>query len=85
MTLSGKNLALVALIASAAVSAEAVAQVDVPEHAAAAGRDTTTHFAPITLHADLSERLLTVKRGDQTIKTYQVAVGQPRYPTPPGN
>ena len=28
--------------------------------------------------------MLTVKRGDETIKTYQVAVGQPRYPTPPG-
>src|SRR5690242_7810178 len=84
MIASRKNLALFALLASVTVSASAVAQVDVPERAASAGRDTTTHFAPITLHADLSTRMLTVKRGDETIKTYQVAVGQPRYPTPPG-
>ena len=85
MIKSRKNLALLTFIASAAVSAGAAAQVGVPEQAASAGRDTATHFAPITLHADLSSRMLTVKRGNETIKTYQVAVGQPRYPTPPGS
>jgi lipoprotein-anchoring transpeptidase ErfK/SrfK len=85
MTLNRKNLALLALIASASVSVRALAQIEVPEHAAAAGRDTTTHFAPVTLHADLSSKMLTVKRGGQTIKTYQVAVGQDRYPTPLGS
>ena len=84
MTLFRKNLALLALIASAGVSARAVAKVGVPENAASSGRDTTTRFAPITLHADLSSRMLAVKRGNETIKTYQVAVGQPKYPTPPG-
>ena len=85
MILSRKNLAAVTLIASAAMGASAAAQVGVPESAPTAGRDTTTHFAPISLHADLSTRMLTVKRGDEIIKTFQVAVGQPRYPTPPGS
>ena len=85
MTLSRKNLAVLTLIASALAGGTAAAQVGVPESAPTAGRDTTTHFAPISLHADLSSRMLTVKRGDEIIKTYQVAVGQPRYPTPPGS
>ena len=85
MTLNRKNLAFLAVIASATISACASAQIEVPEHAAAAGRDTTTHFAPVTLHADLSSKILTVKRGGETIKTYQVAVGQDRYPTPLGS
>ena len=85
MVISRKNLAVLTLIASAMVGGTAAAQVGVPESAPTAGRDTTTHFAPISLHADLSSRMLTVKRGDEIIKTYQVAVGQPRYPTPPGS
>jgi lipoprotein-anchoring transpeptidase ErfK/SrfK len=85
MILSRKNLAVITLIASAAIGGSAAAQVGVPESAPTAGRDTTTHFAPISLHADLSTRMLTVKRGDEIIKTFQVAVGQPRYPTPPGS
>ncbi|HJQ10749.1 MAG TPA: L,D-transpeptidase [Gemmatimonadaceae bacterium] len=84
MTLSRKNLALLALIASAAAGRGAIAQVGVPEQAASAGRDTTTHMAPVSLQADLSKRMIFVKRGGETIKTYQVAVGQERYPTPTG-
>jgi len=84
MTLSRKNLALLTFVASVAGMGKAAAQPDIPENAATAGRDLTTHMAPITLHADLSSRMLTVKSGGQTIKTFQVAVGQPRYPTPPG-
>jgi len=84
MMLSRKNLAVVTLIASALVGGTASAQISVPESAPTAGRDTATHFAPISLHADLSTRMLTVKRGNEIIKTYQVAVGQDRYPTPLG-
>jgi len=84
MMLSRKNLAVVTLIASALVGGAASAQIGVPESAPTAGRDTATHFAPISLHADLSSRMLTVKRGNEIIKTYQVAVGQDRYPTPLG-
>ncbi|HJP85790.1 MAG TPA: L,D-transpeptidase [Gemmatimonadaceae bacterium] len=85
MIASRKKLAMLTLIASAAVSAGAAAQIEVPQHAASAGRDTTTHLAPIRLVADLSARTLKVKRGDETIKTFDVAVGQDRYPTPRGS
>jgi lipoprotein-anchoring transpeptidase ErfK/SrfK len=40
---------------------------------------------PLTLRADLSARMLFVMQGGTTIKTYTVAVGQERYPTPPGS
>src|SRR5437588_378894 len=84
MIQSRKNLAALTLIASALLGTTATAQVAVPEAAPTSGRDTTTHFAPLSLHADLRSRMLTVKRGDRIIKTYQVAVGQDRYPTPLG-
>lgn len=35
--------------------------------------------------ASLDERKLYLKMGDETIETYPVAIGQPRYPTPRGN
>jgi len=38
----------------------------------------------VTMTADLSTRKLTVMRGGEVIKEYDVAVGQPRYPTPRG-
>jgi len=88
MILSRKHLAVLSLIASAGVTGCAAAQVGVPEQAAVAGRDSNPgepeHAAPVTLHADLSTKMLTVKRGGQTVKTYQVAVGRDRYPTPTG-
>jgi lipoprotein-anchoring transpeptidase ErfK/SrfK len=40
--------------------------------------------APVRLYADLGARILTVQAGGQKVKTFAVAVGQPRYPTPPG-
>ena len=36
------------------------------------------------LSADLSSRKLTVMRGGDVLKEYDIAVGQPRYPTPRG-
>jgi lipoprotein-anchoring transpeptidase ErfK/SrfK len=38
----------------------------------------------LTLAADLSTRRLTVTRGGEVIKEYDVAVGKPQYPTPRG-
>ena len=39
---------------------------------------------PLELRASVSERMLYVKRGDTTLKTFQVAVGTDDYPTPKG-
>jgi len=47
-------------------------------------RDLGTLSSPVSLKADLSSRTLTVLGADGVIKTFQVAVGQPKYPTPPG-
>jgi murein L,D-transpeptidase YcbB/YkuD len=39
----------------------------------------------LVLSADLTLRRLTVTRGGEVVKEYDVAVGQPRYPTPTGS
>ncbi|HEV7388043.1 MAG TPA: L,D-transpeptidase [Gemmatimonadaceae bacterium] len=77
----------------------ACAQLEIPRTAPTVGRDTSAQPAeatvtkavteprdegPLTLRADLSSRMLFVKRGETTVQTYSVAVGQDRYPTPPG-
>jgi len=88
MTLSRKNLAFIAGLASLTLTACASAQIGVPESAPTAGRDTAAvevaHVVPVSLLADVSKRMIAVQRGGQTIKTYSIAVGQDRYPTPHG-
>lgn len=39
----------------------------------------------VALSADLNTRKLTVTRGGEVIKEYDVAVGKPQYPTPTGS
>ena len=39
----------------------------------------------VTLSADLDTRKLTVSRGGEVIREYDVAIGQPQYPTPTGS
>jgi hypothetical protein len=39
----------------------------------------------LTLTASLSERTLTVRRGDETVKVYSIAVGTGKHPTPAGS
>src|SRR3954469_1360156 len=64
------------------------AQIDLPPTAATAGKDgpsaAGTYDEPLLLTAELSARRLTVRRGGAVLKTYAVAVGSERYPTPPG-
>jgi lipoprotein-anchoring transpeptidase ErfK/SrfK len=90
MPISDKILAALILAGAATLANPAVAQIEIPRTAPTAGRDTVSEqadmvVAPLRLTADLSARMLTVKHGDTTLKTYQVAVGQERYPTPPGS
>ena len=71
------------LIAAAGVATLGAASLPV------AGRtDTTTiarqDSAVFALHAVLAERKLYEMRGTDTVKVYDVAVGQPEYPTPVG-
>lgn len=90
MPISHKLFAALILAGAAGMAEPAVAQIEIPRTAPTAGRDTVAEpgelaVAPLTLTADLSARMLTVKHGDTTLKTYQVAVGQERYPTPAGS
>lgn len=39
---------------------------------------------PLELVVDVSDRTLTVQQGDEVLRTYTVAVGRERYPTPRG-
>jgi lipoprotein-anchoring transpeptidase ErfK/SrfK len=100
MTIPRNALAALALITSGLTAATACAQLEIPRTASLVGRDTTaiadstgvtgavaSHMeeGPLTLRADLSSRILTVMQGDTKIKTYSVAVGSERYPTPAGD
>lgn len=90
MTLSRQTLGLFAILAAPLTTDAALAQIDLPPTAVTAGRDTTTAQplvaeAPLVLKANLSARMLVVQRGDSTLKTYAVAVGQDEYPTPIGS
>jgi lipoprotein-anchoring transpeptidase ErfK/SrfK len=89
MIASRKVLALLIVPAVAALSVGASAQTELPRNAMTAGRDTTperpaVQDEPLTLEANLGARILIVRRGDSTLKTYAVAVGQDKYPTPLG-
>jgi lipoprotein-anchoring transpeptidase ErfK/SrfK len=90
MIISRKILASFIVPMVAALSVGASAQIEVPRTAPTAGRDTspeqpTAQEAPLILKANLGARILFVTRGDSTLKTYAVAVGQEKYPTPLGS
>ena len=89
MAISPKILASLIAASVYAVSSCAHAQIELPPTAATAGRDTspqqlTAQEAPLVLKANLRARILFVTRGDSTLKSYAVAVGQDKYPTPLG-
>jgi lipoprotein-anchoring transpeptidase ErfK/SrfK len=90
MTIYRKTFA--GLIATAAILGckTASGQIELPRTALTAGRDSTIEApavadAPLTLQADLGARILIARQGNNTIKTYTIAVGQDRYPTPLGH
>jgi len=84
MTISRKTLVALTFLTAGCASA----QIEVPRTAVVAGKDYSVvapaSDAPLTLRADLSARRLIAKKGDITLKTYPIAVGQDRYPTPVG-
>ena len=84
MTISRKTLVALTFLTAGCASA----QIEVPRTAVIAGKDSSVVApvpdAPLTLRADLSARRLIAKKGDITLKTYPIAVGQDRYPTPVG-
>ena len=88
MRISRRTPGIFVILAAAVCSNVAIAQIGIPAAAPTAGRDTTTaqvvNEAPLLLKANLTARMLVVQRGDSTLRTYAVAIGQERYPTPAG-
>jgi len=91
MLISGKILAALAIFAVGPACATAKGQIEVPPTAPAAGRDSGkpepsafVKEAPLELNANLRDRTITASQGNATLATYSVAIGQPKYPTPPG-
>jgi lipoprotein-anchoring transpeptidase ErfK/SrfK len=89
-----RYLASVFLLAAATAVPPLRAQVDLPRTAATAGKEISdadsalpgavAADAPLALQASLGARIITVMAGDNKVKTYSVAVGQDKYPTPLG-
>src|SRR5688500_2296071 len=88
MTISRKIFIFLALLAAPLPTRAAFAQIGLPPTAMTAGRDTTLQAAavevPLEMTANIPARTLVVRRGDSTLRTFAVAVGKYRYPTPTG-
>lgn len=91
MTISSKTFAAAVILLAGCASPPAHAQLELPRTAPTAGRDSgkvepsaVVNEAPLELHASLGARTLTASQGGHTLGTYSIAIGQPRYPTPPG-
>jgi lipoprotein-anchoring transpeptidase ErfK/SrfK len=89
MTLYRRSLVGLVAATAALWAGKASAQIELPAAAATAGKElpdsgVAASEAPLLLSAKLGARILTVRRGDSILKTYAVAVGQEKYPTPPG-
>jgi len=89
MPISRKTLGLSFIIGVAVAATSAAAQIGLPATAPTAGKDTSAQpgvvEAPLVLKANVRSRMLVVQRGDSTLRTYAVAVGQDGYPTPVGS
>ena len=88
MTNSRKIPIFLALLAASLPTGSALGQIGLPSTAMTAGRDTAQQTmvveAPLEITANIPARMLVVRRGDSTLKTFAVAVGKERYPTPTG-
>jgi lipoprotein-anchoring transpeptidase ErfK/SrfK len=99
MNLYRRTLTTLILATGTFGATAACAQIELPRTAATTGRDTSVQPssspAPtaiaakpaeptIVLRANLRARILSVQQGNNTVKSYAIAVGQDRYPTPLG-
>jgi lipoprotein-anchoring transpeptidase ErfK/SrfK len=97
MTLYRRTLTFLVFAAATIGASAACAQIEIPRTAPTTGRDTSVEpsnspqadraakpVEPIVLRANLRARILSVQQGNNTLKTYAIAVGQDRYPTPLG-
>jgi len=86
--LSGGALALAGVLTAACASSGTSASgAYTPPTSATVVRNASWPGEPSGVHinVDLSERKLYLKSGDEVVRTYEIGVGQPGYPTPEGN
>ncbi|MFL5556019.1 MAG: L,D-transpeptidase, partial [Gemmatimonadaceae bacterium] len=89
MIIYRQHLALLLGLSVPLGAATLSAQVALPSTVSDANRESAVVAPPnaeaaVTLQASLGARVLNVLQGNEKIKTYAVAVGNPRYPTPRG-
>jgi lipoprotein-anchoring transpeptidase ErfK/SrfK len=89
MTIYRKALAAMILLTAGLAAGPASCQMGHPGTAPTTDRDSATEMmagseAPLTLHASLGARTLAVLSGGNSIRSYLVAIGNPKYPTPRG-
>jgi lipoprotein-anchoring transpeptidase ErfK/SrfK len=99
MDLYRRTVTLLIFAAGTIGASAACAQIELPRTAPTTGRDTSVQppnspavadsaakpaEPTIELRANLRSRILSVQQGGNTIKTYAIAVGQDRSPTPLG-
>jgi lipoprotein-anchoring transpeptidase ErfK/SrfK len=80
------NRRILAVIAGLAIGVAGVAGTAVERGRAV--RNTAESSAPIadlSIRVSLAERMLYVSQDGEVVKSFQVAVGRPSYPTPQGN
>jgi lipoprotein-anchoring transpeptidase ErfK/SrfK len=80
----GTRAILTTLGTAAVLTMGATAYTYSPTAAADTTADERNDPPTLWLHADLSERKLTIEDSTGVVREYTIAVGQPAYPTPPG-
>ncbi len=80
------RILIAAAVPTLLIASPALAQIGMPATAVPPVPESVapTREAPVVLRASVSERMLYVRRGDTTLKTFLVAVGTHNYPTPRG-
>lgn len=75
------SLFAAALLSAASATGAAAAM---PDSAARGGNSGARTAGPLTLHASIGARILTVRMGDSVVATYAVSVGADGHATPTG-
>src|SRR3712207_2568625 len=78
-----RRTAAAAFLAGMMLGGEGVAAQQDSARAETAASSTAS--GPFSVTVDLSDRMLYVMRGDDVVREYRVAIGQPEHPTPTGS
>lgn len=80
-----RNRKILGLVAGLAIGSAGVAATAVERGRAIERAASTAPAAGLSIRVSVAERMLYVSRDGEVIQSFQVAVGQPKYPTPKGS